>query len=282
MLVIVGSIVVIGCILGGYLMEHGNLALLVQPAELVILIGASVGAFIVASPPKVIKLTIHSLTSILSAKAVTKEAYLELLALLYLIFSKVRKEGLISIEADVENPEASAIFTKYSSVLANHRALNFITDNLKVIITTNMPPHELDDLLSTDIEANEHEEMLPAFSVQKVADALPGFGIVAAVLGVVLTMSKIDSPPAILGHMIGAALVGTMLGILMSYGFVGPIATNLELNAKEGEVYYNVIKVSLVAFVGGAAPQIAVESGRRAIPHTERPSFSELEEAVRK
>ncbi|MBF0344897.1 MAG: flagellar motor stator protein MotA [Nitrospirae bacterium] len=281
MTIIAGMVIVMTAVIGGYLMEHGNLALLVNPAEFFIIGGAAVGSFVVASPKKVIHLTLEKLKTMFSASA-TKEAYLELLALLFLIFSKVRKEGLISIEQDVEDPSKSAIFMKYKSVFANKGALGFICDNLKVIITTSMPTHELDELLSTDIEARSHEEMLPSMSIQKMADALPGFGIVAAVMGVVLTMGKINEPPAVLGHSIGAALVGTFLGVLLCYGFVGPIAANMELRAKEDEVYFQVIKVALVAFVGGAAPQMAVESGRRAIPSAERPGFSELEEANRK
>ncbi|MBF0563947.1 MAG: flagellar motor stator protein MotA [Nitrospirae bacterium] len=282
MTVIIGAIVVLGCVVGGFMIEHGNVAMLINPVELLIIFGAAGGSFIISAPPTVLKLTFGSLSKILSGGGTSKEAYLELLSLMYIIFSKVRKEGLISIEQDVEAPDKSAIFTKYRSVVANKHALGFICDNLKVIITTNMPTHELDELLQIDIEANSHESMIPSTSIQKTADALPGFGIVAAVLGVVLTMQKINSPPAVLGESIGSALVGTFMGILLCYGFVGPVATNLETKAKEGEVYYTVIKASLVAFVGGAAPQIAVESGRRAIPHSERPTFGELEEAVRK
>jgi chemotaxis protein MotA len=173
-------------------------------------------------------------------------------------------------------------FIKYQSVLSNRHALDFICDNLKVMITTNMPPYELDSLMEIDIEANHHEDMIPPLSITKVADALPGLGIVAAVLGVVLTMGKIDQPPAVLGASIGAALVGTFLGVLMCYGFVGPMATNLEHKAKEKEIYSQVIRTALVAFVGGAAPQMAVESGRRAISGAERPSFGELENAIRR
>ncbi|QWR76721.1 flagellar motor stator protein MotA [Candidatus Magnetomonas plexicatena] len=282
MLVIVGMVITLGAILGGYLMEHGNVAMLVNIPEFVILGGCAVGSLVVSSPPAVIKLIIGSLPTIFGKGGAEKHEYLELLSLLFIVFSKVRKEGLISIEQDVEDPSKSAIFTKYKSVLENKKAMGFICDNLKVIITTNMPPHELSDLLEIDIEANAHEALLPSQGISKVGDSMPGFGIVAAVLGVVVTMGKISEPPEVLGHSIGSALVGTFLGILMAYGFFGPVSTNLELKAKEGEVYFHVIKAALVAFVGGAAPQIAVESGRRAIPNSERPSFAELEEAIRK
>ncbi|MBF0516205.1 MAG: flagellar motor stator protein MotA [Nitrospirae bacterium] len=282
MTVIVGMLMVIGAILGGFLIEHGNVATLLNPPELLIIFGAASGSLVVGSPMKVVKGVLSSLSSITKEAGATKKEYLEMLALLFIVFSKVRKEGLISIENDVEEPEKSPLFSKYKSVISNHHAMRFICDNLKVIITTNMPPHELADLLDIDIEANAHEEMLPVTAIQKMGDALPGFGIVAAVLGVVLTMEKIAEPPTVLGHSIGSALVGTFLGILLCYGFVGPIAANLEVKVKEGEIMFYVIKTALVAFVGGAAPQIAVESGRRAIPGLDRPTFSELESAVRK
>ncbi len=278
----IGILIVLGAVVGGYLMEHGNLSVLLQPAELVIIFGAAIGSFLISSPAKVVGLVVKNISTIFSAENSSKTTYLELLSLLNLIFSKIRKDGLISIEADIENPKKSAIFSKYKSVVSNHHALDFICDNLKVIITTNMPPHEMDNLMDLDIDAHHHEALIPSSSISKVADALPGLGIVAAVLGVVLTMGKIDQPPAVLGHSIGAALVGTFLGVLMCYGFVGPMATNLEHKAKVREVYFQVIKVALVAFVGGAAPQMAVESGRRAIPGTDRPTFAELEKAIRK
>lgn len=282
MFAIIGMVVVLVAVIGGFLMEGGNLHVLVQPAELVIIFGASLGGFLIASPSKVVSLVSKSIMTIFTGTGTTKSAYIELLSLLNLIFSKIRKDGLISIEADIENPQKSPVFSKYKTVLSNHHAVDFICDNLKVMITANMPPHELDSLMDIDINAHHHEEITPSLSVAKIADALPGLGIVAAVLGVVLTMGKIDQPPSVLGHSIGAALVGTFLGVLMCYGFVGPMASNLEHQAKEKEIYFEVIKVALVAFVGGAAPQMAVESGRRAIPGKERPSFAELEKAIRK
>ena len=282
MLPIIGIIVVFGAIIGGYLMEHGNLSVLVQPAELLIIGGASIGALLIASPVKVLNLIKKNFFSIFTGTPPTKTAYIELLALLNLILSKIRKDGLISIEADIENPKKSAIFQKYKTVLANEHALEFICDNLKVIITANMPPHELDSLMDIDIEAHHSEETLASQSVATTADSLPGLGIVAAVLGVVLTMAKIDAPPKIIGESVGAALVGTFLGVLLCYGIVCPMSVNLGHAAREKEVYLQVIKVVLVAFVGGAAPQMAVESGRRAIPTSDRPSFSELEKSIRK
>ncbi len=282
MFAIIGIVVVLVSVIGGFLLEKGNLHVLIQPAEVLIIFGAAIGSFLIASPAKVVSLVAKNLPRIISSSGQSKERYLELLSLLYQLFSKIRKEGLISIEADIENPEKSPIFKKYSSILSNHHAINFICDNLKVIITTNVPPHELDNLMDLEIETHHHEAMIPSHSISKVADALPGLGIVAAVLGVVLTMQYVDSPPAVLGHKIGAALVGTFMGVLMCYGFVGPMATNLEHKAKEESIYYQVIKVALVAFVGGAAPQMAVEFGRRAIPSKEKPAFDELEKELRK
>ncbi|HET6514363.1 MAG TPA: flagellar motor stator protein MotA [Thermodesulfovibrionales bacterium] len=281
MFAIIGIIVVLGSVIGGFLMEHGNLSVLFQPAEVVIIFGAAIGGFLIASPPKVVSAVFKNIFTVVKSKNLGKTIYLELLSLLFQLFTKIRKEGLISVEADIENPQNSAIFSKYRGVMSNHHAIDFICDNLKVIITTNVPSHELDSLMDIEIETHQKEAMIPSNSVAKIADALPGLGIVAAVLGVVLTMGKIDQPPAVLGHSIGAALVGTFLGVLMCYGFVGPMATNLEHSAEQNSVFFQVIKVALVAFVGGAAPQIAVEFGRRAIPGTAKPSFDELEKEVR-
>jgi len=282
MVIIIGAIVVLAAVILGYLMEHGNLAVLFQPAEVVIIGGAALGSFLISSPPKVVGMVIKNLKKIISSKGKTKANYLEILSLLYQIFSKIRKEGLIAIEADIENPAKSSIFSKYPSVLTNHHAVTYICDNLKVIISTNITPFELENVMDMEIETGHHHEMIPSHMITKVADALPGLGIVAAVLGVVLTMGKIDQPPSVLGHSIGAALVGTFLGVLTCYGFVGPLGTHLEHYANEESVYFKVIKAALVAFVGGAAPQIAVEFGRRAIPSTEKPTFDELEKAIRK
>lgn len=281
MFAIIGVIIVFGCVVGGYVLEHGNLSLLFQPVELLIIGGAALGAFFISSTPRVFGLVLKSVGSVLAPKSQSKGKYLELLSLLYQLFSKIRKEGLVSIESDIENPDKSAIFRKFPSVLASHHMLSFICDNLKVIITANIPPHELDNLMDIEIDTHHHEALIPSHSISKIADGLPALGIVAAVLGVVLTMAKINEPPAVLGASIGAALVGTFLGVLLSYGLVGPVATNLENQAEENAVPLQVVKVALVAFVGGSAPQMAVEFGRRAIPDKEKPTFNELEKTVR-
>jgi len=281
MFVIIGLLLVTGSVIIGFMMEKGNPYILIQPAEFVIIFGAALGAFFIASPPKVITAVVKNVAAIVTSKSPDKAKYLDLLLLLYQLFSKIRKEGLISIESDIEKPDNSPIFNKYKNALSHGHLTNFICDNLKIIITTNVIPHELENLMELETETYYHEALIPSKSIAKVADALPGLGIVAAVLGVVLTMGKIDQPPSVLGHSIGAALVGTFLGVLMCYGFVGPLATNLEHKTKEDIVFLKVIRVALVAFVGGAPPQMAVEFGRRAMPGKEKPTFEELENEIR-
>jgi chemotaxis protein MotA len=281
MFAIIGAVIVLGMIIGGYLMEHGNLSLLFQPAELVIIGGAALGSFIIASPMKIIKATIAGFITILKGKAYSKSDYMEILMLMTEIFAKIRKEGLVSIEGDVDNPGESAIFSKYPKFLHNHHAVELVADTLRTVMTTSIAPHELEALLDVELESHYEEAMHPSHAIATVADAMPALGIVAAVLGVVLTMSKINEPPEVLGHSIGAALVGTFLGVLLSYGFIGPLARNLGYIAAEDKEYLSVIKMSLISFVGGAAPQIAVEFGRRVIPANVRPAFTEVEEAAR-
>lgn len=281
MLAIVGAIVVLGCVIGGYLMEGGNLHVLIQPAELVIIFGAALGGFIIASPMKVIKNVMGGVFKVLKSKGFSKDDYLDALLLLGEIFNKIRKDGLISIEGDVDNPESSSIFSKYPKMLSNHHALAYVTDTLRTIITTSIATHELEALLEADMEIHHEEMMVPSNSIATVADSLPGLGIVAAVLGIVLTMGNISEPPEVLGHSIGAALVGTFLGVLTCYGFVGPLAKNLETIASEETEFMNVLKVGLVSFVSGGTPQIAIEFARRVIPSKVKPSFEEVEEAMR-
>jgi chemotaxis protein MotA len=282
MFAIIGIAIVLGSVIGGYLLEHGNLSVLIQPAELMIIGGAALGSLVLASPRKVLLLVIRNINTIFRSPETGKEAYMDLLILLNSLFRKIRKEGLLAIESDVDNPRQSALFAGHKSILSDEQSLSFVCDNLRVIISTSLPAHEFENLLDVDIEARCHEKLIPPSSISKVADALPGLGIVAAVLGVVLTMGKISEPPEILGHSIGAALVGTFLGVLACYGFVGPMATNMEHKAKEQEIYLGVVKAALIACSAGAAPQTALESARRAIPSEDRPSFEELEEAMKK
>jgi chemotaxis protein MotA len=281
MFIIIGVVVVLGTVIGGYIMEHGNLSVLFQPAELIIIFGAALGALIIASPPKILKMILGNIKLIFATSGASRQSYIDILMVLSQLFIKARKDGILALEREVEKPKESQIFTKYPSVLSDHHLLSFICDNLKVIISTSPPAHELENLLEIDMEVNKHEEMIPSTSIAKLADSLPGLGIVAAVLGIVVTMGKINEPPEVLGHSIGAALVGTFLGILFCYGFIGPMATNLEFKVKDKEISYLIIKTALIAFVEGAAPQIALEYGRRAIPSGERPTFDELDKLMK-
>lgn len=282
MFVIIGFAIVTVSIIGGYLLEHGNLSVLFQPAELLIIGGAAVGGFVVASPLKVIKAVFSATARMFSHKTRTKEDYMEALTLLNGIFYKIRQQGLVSIESDVDNPEESSLFRQYPGILKNHHAITFITDTLRTVMTTTIAPHELESLLDNELESHHEEALLPSQMLSFVADSLPGLGIVAAVLGVVITMGKINEPPAVLGHSVGAALVGTFLGVLLCYGYVGPMSKNLAHIVAEDMQYLNVLKVAMIAFIGGgAAPKVAVEFGRRVVPSSVKPPFTELEESFR-
>jgi len=282
MFVLIGAAIVVGSVLGGYLLEQGNMALLVQPAELLIIFGAAIGGFIISSPMKVIQSVKAGLFRMLSSRIYSASDYLEALVLLSEIFFKIRKEGLVAIEADLDEPEKSSIFKKYPKFLKNHHALAFLTDTLRTLTITDIEAHELASLLDYEIEAHFEEALIPSKSIANVADSLPGLGIVAAVLGVVITMKKISEPPEVLGHSIGAALVGTFLGVLMCYGFVGPVSRNLESIANEDREFLTVLKAALLSFVNTPSPQVAVEFARRVIPGDLRPTFLELEAVIKK
>ncbi len=282
MFTIIGSIVVLVCVIGGFVLEKGNVAVLFQPVELLIIFGSAIGGFIIASPMKVMKAVIAGLLKMLTGKGFTKADYLEALTMLGEVFYKIRKEGLVSVEGDVDNPKESAIFTKYPRFFKNHHALDLVVDTLRTVMTTKIEPNELEALIDAELESHHEELMAPSKSVATVADSLPGLGIVAAVLGIVLTMGKMNEPPAVLGQSIGAALVGTFLGVLLCYGFVGPMAKNMEVTASEELQYLMVLKMAIVAFVSGAAPQVAVEFGRRVVPAVDKPAFTEVEEALRR
>lgn len=282
MFVILGAAIVACSVIGGYLMEKGNLYLLFQPAEMVIIFGAAIGGFIISSPMKVIKAVQGGVLRMFSGKIYSKDDYVEALMLLSEIFYKIRKEGLVSIETDLDEPGNSVIFKKYPKFLKNHHALAFLTDTLRTLTITDIEAHELGALLDYEIEAHFEEATIPSKSIGHVADSLPGLGIVAAVMGVVLTMKKINEPPEVLGHSIGAALVGTFLGVLLCYGFVGPVSRNLEHIANEDREFLTVIKAALLAFVNTPSPQVAIEFARRVIPGDLKPSFLELEAVIKK
>jgi chemotaxis protein MotA len=281
MFVIVGIIIVIAAVFGGFVLEHGNLSVLFQPVELLIIGGAAIGGFLIGNPMKIIKATLASLMGIFSGKPYSKKDYIDALMLLNGVFYKIRQQGLVSIESDVDAPEESALFNKYPNILKNHRAIHLITDTLRTVMTTTIATYELETLIDTELETYQEEILAPSKAVASVADALPGLGIVAAVLGIVLTMAKMKEPPEVLGKSVGAAMVGTFLGVLLCYGFVGPMARNLEHSAGERMQYLNVLKVALISFLGGSVPKVAVEFGRRVVPENVQPSFAEIEEALR-
>lgn len=278
---IIGAVIVIGSILGGYILEHGHLAALIQPVELLIIGGAAFGAMFISHPMPIIKGAVGGIQKLLKGSSYKKEKYMELLALLYALFAKIRKDGLIALEADIEEPEKSAIFTKYPSILADHHALDFICDYFRMMVGGSMNAFEIENLMDVELETHHHEAHAPIAAIQGAADALPAFGIVAAVLGVVITMGAISGPPEELGHKIGAALVGTMLGILLSYGFANPIATALNYQMEDEAKYYLCIKTCIIAYLNGYAPQVAVEFGRKVLFSGVRPGFLELEEHVK-
>ncbi len=278
---LIGAIIVWACVLAGYSLAGGVILAIWQPLELLIICGAAFGAFIITNPFPIVAKTFKGALSLLGGSKYNKMLYMELLSLLYDLFQKIRKEGLIAIEGDIEDPKASAIFTKYKLIMKDHHAVEFICDYLRLMVVGDMSAHELGDLMDAELETHHVEAMLPSSALSKVNDGLPGFGIVAAVLGVVITMGSLGGPPEELGHHVGAALVGTFLGILFAYGFVGPMAGHLEHRVREEAKFYEVIKVSLLACVSGAPPQVAVEFGRKVLFHADRPSFQELEKRVR-
>ena len=283
MITIIGIIVVLGSVIGGYAMGKGNFSVLFQPAEVIIIFGAAIGSLIISSPTKSLKVIIGHLGGIFADSHMSKAHYLELLLLMNAIFFKIKKEGLVAIESDIENHEASPLFQKYPNIMKDREAAEFICDTVRTMLSANYPAYELDNLMEIDLEANQHERMLPAHSITKIGDALPGLGFVAAVLGIVITMGYINESAEVLGHHIGAALVGTFFGVLACYGFVGPMGTKLEHHALERETYLRVIKTSLLAaYSTSFMVQFAVEAGRRAIPGDDRPSFAETEEAIKK
>jgi len=281
MLILIGYLVVLGSVFGGYALAGGHLAALLQPLELLMIGGGAAGAFVVGNSSKAIRSTLGALPGVFRGSRYTKALYMDLMSLLYELLIKVRKEGFLSIEKDVDHPDASAIFTKHPSVLGDHHAVSFLTDYLRLMASGNLNAFELESLMDSEIETHHHELELPMHCIQKVGDGLPAFGIVAAVMGVVHTMGSVGLPPAELGMLIAHALVGTFLGILLAYGFVGPLAGRLEQGASESTKLLQCIKVTLLASLNGYAPALAVEFGRKVLFSTERPTFAELEQHVK-
>lgn len=278
---ILGSVIVLVCVLGGFAAHGGQLLAIWQPFEVIIICGAALGAFIISNPKGVIMATLKNITGILSGPRLKKVQYMELLALLYALLTKARKEGLMGIEADIEAPEKSAIFKKFPAVLKEHHGITFLQDYMRLMVSGNMNPLEIENLMDVELDTHHHEVAEPSHAVGRVADALPGFGIVAAVLGIVNTMSALGGPVEEIGTKVAAALVGTFLGILLAYGFVGPMSTSMERRAREETMFLSTIKTCLLASMQGYSPQIAVEFARKAVPSELRPGFQELEKHVK-
>jgi chemotaxis protein MotA len=280
-LVIGGYITVLLCVFGGYALAGGYLAALWHPIELIIIGGGAIGAFLVANNSKAIKATLQALPTLLKGSKYNRALYMDVLSLLYELLTKIRKEGLMSIEADVDAPESSPLFAKYPAIQADHHIIEFLTDYLRLMVSGSMNAFEIENLMDNEIETHHQEGEIPVHSVNKLGDGLPAFGIVAAVMGVVKTMGSVGLPPAELGILIGAALTGTFIGILLAYGFVSPLGNLLEQKLNESTKMFQCIKVTLLASINGYAPAIAVEFGRKVLFSTERPSFSELETHVK-
>ena len=283
MFVIIGYLVAIGCIFGGYIIHGGNIGVVLHalPIELMVIGGGAIGAFVVNNQPKVLKSTMKLLPSAFKGSKYTKARYLDLMALLYDILQKARKDGLMSIEKDVETPQDSPIFQKYPKLAADHHVVEFTTDYLRMMVSGNLNAHEIESLMDSEIDTHHSEAHAPVAAIARLAGGLPAFGIVAAVLGVVNTMGSVGQPPAVLGGMIGSALVGTFLGILLAYGIVEPLGGLLEQKVEDGSKELQCIKTTLLASMQGYNPTTAIEFGRKVLFSTERPTFGELEAHVK-
>jgi chemotaxis protein MotA len=280
MFILIGALIVLGGIASGYLWEGGKLGALVQPAELVIIGGAALGSTLIATPVKVLAAMVGQIKGAFGS-GTGKSQYLSLLSMLYQLFKIIQQAGVMALETHFDDPSASPIMSRYPDFLARHEAVDFLADSIKVIIVGGIAPHDLESLMDEDCEVHHEESLKPSAALAKTADSLPGLGIVAAVLGVVITMAAIDGPPAEIGEKVGAALVGTFLGILLCYGFLGPLATKMEHYVVSEGHYVTCIKTGVLAVYKGFPPAIAVEFARRVIPSDTRPSFEETEQACK-
>jgi chemotaxis protein MotA len=269
-------------VFGGFVLTGGHLAVLMQPLELMMIGGGALGAFLVGNNSKAIKATLAAIPSLFKGSRYTKDLYMELMSLLFDVLSKVRKEGLMSIEGDIDAPSESPLFSKYPAVLEDHHIVEFMTDYLRLMVSGNMDAFQIENLMDNEIETHHQEGAVPAQAIAKLGDGMPAFGIVAAVMGVVHTMESVGIPPSELGILIAHALVGTFLGILLAYGFIGPLAGLLEQKLEESTKMFQCVKVTLLASLNGYAPALAVEFGRKVLFSTERPTFAELEEHIKK
>ena len=281
MLIIIGYMIILLCVFGGFALGGGHLAAIFQPIELLIIAGAAIGSLIVANSGSVLKAVLKAIVKVFRGKKTTKENYTNLLSLLYNLLNKARQQGLMSLETDIEAPQESSIFNAYPALMKQHHIIEFICDYLRLIITSNMQPFQLESLMDMEIESHHEEEMTPANALSKLADAMPAVGIVAVVLGVVHTMESINLPPPQLGVLIAHALVGTFLGILIGYGFVGPVASSMEQQANQTQLMLHCIKATILASLHNNPPIIAVEFGRKVLFTTQRPSFAQLNDEIK-
>jgi len=281
MFAIIGILVVFGAVVGGYLMEHCNLRVLLQPAELLIIGGAGAGTVLVANPLHILKQIGAGIGGVFGGSKFTKARYIESLKMMYDLLNKARKEGLVALESDIEEPDKSPTLSKYPAFLQDHHIRNFVCDTMRMAVTGGIEPFDVDQMMEADMDVHHHDATLPVSALSTMADSLPGLGIVAAVLGVVITMGALGGPPEEIGHKVAAALVGTFLGILLCYGLVGPLAANMAKTADEEHSYYHTMRILMLAFLKGISPIMAVEIARRAIPGHVRPSFQEVEQACR-
>jgi len=280
MLFIIGIFVVIGSVIGGYVMHHGKLEVLWQPNEFIIIFGAAIGSMLIGNPAKVLKGVLKSLKYLLKGSPYKKAHYVELLTMLYMAFKTMKSKGLLEMESHIENPKDSALFAPYQKFIKNHHALHFFCDNVRVMTMGVEDHYQIEELMERDLEAHHHEHERIAGSITTMGDAMPALGIVAAVLGVITTMGSITEPPAVLGGLIGAALVGTFSGVLFSYGFIAPMGHLLSNYFEDEAKYVNCIKVALIAHLHGNAPVVSIEFARACIDSTERPSFAEMDAAI--
>jgi chemotaxis protein MotA len=278
---IIGIVVVFGCILAGYLMEHGPLKVLVQPAEVIIIGGAALGTVLISNPVHTLKQMIGGLIGAFGSSKYGTKRYIDCLKMMYDLLQKARKEGLVALETDIEGPDASPLFSNYKDFVKDHHAVAFVCDTMRMAVSGGVEVFDLDQMLEADMDMHHHEASEPVSALSTMADSLPGLGIVAAVLGVVITMGALGGPPEEIGRKVAAALVGTFLGILLCYGLVGPLASRMGKMADEEHAFMMVLRVTMIAFLKGVAPIMAVEIGRRTVPGHVRPSFKAVEEACR-
>ncbi len=281
MIAIIGILVVIGAVAGGFTIAGGQIMALFHVSEIVVIVGIALGTVLISTPTPVLKAMGGQLGTVMKGNRFTSALYLDALKMLYELFQVARKDGLVAIESHIEDPDKSAIFKKYPKVLHEHHAMEFLCDSLRLVLVGSVPPHDLDALMDGEMDVHHEQDNKPASALQKVGDALPGIGIVAAVLGIVVTMAAISGPVEVIGEKVGAALTGTFMGVLLAYGFLGPLSTAMEHNNSEEARFFAFFKASVVAFAKGFAPIVAVEFARRAIFSKARPTFQEMETACK-